>query len=101
MSEDGDGVAATDAGAVGAGASVLNRLPDSQVFSRDAEDYTQEAIEDTIVRLQKIVARQRKSRNDEAEISELTAKIKKANAVAAKAKAKKSKSTTNLMEQPI
>lgn len=90
-----------NAAATAAGTAVLNRLPDSQVFSRDAEDYTQEAIEDTIARLQKIVARQRKSRNDEAEISELTAKLKKANAVAAKAKAKKSKPTTNLMEQPI
>ena len=96
-----DDVSANAAATAGAGTAVLNRLPDSQVFSRDAEDYTQEAIEDTIARLQKIVARQRKSRNDEAEISELTAKLKKANAVAAKAKAKKSKPTTNLMEQPI
>ena len=98
---DTDAVAAADDVSAGAGATVLSKLPDAQVFSRDAEDYTQEAIEDTIVRLRKIVARQRKARQDEAEIVELTAKIKKANTVAAKAKAKKSKPTTNLMEQPI
>lgn len=95
MSEDGDGVAAAVAGAAGAGASVLSKLPDAQVFSRDAEDYTQEAIEDTIARLQKIVARQRKARQDDAEIAELTAKIKKTNKVAGK------KKTQNLLEQKI
>lgn len=91
-----DDVSSNDAATAAVPAvSALSKLPDAQVFSRDAEDYTQEAIEDTIVRLQKIVARQRKARQDDAEIAELTAKIKKANKVAGK------KKTQNLLEQKI
>lgn len=75
--------------------TALSKLPDAQVFSRDPEDYTTEAIEDTIARLRKIILRQRKARQDEAEVAELTAKIKKANKVADK------KKTKNLLEQKI
>lgn len=75
--------------------TALSKLPDAQVFSRDPEDYTTETIEDTITRLRKIILRQRKARQDEAEVAELTAKIKKANKAAGKKKAK------DLLEQKI
>lgn len=77
--------------------SALNKLPDAQVFSRDPEDYTQETTEDTIARLRKIVERQRKARQDDAEIAEATLKIKKANAAATKKKTK----ATNLLESKV
>jgi hypothetical protein len=73
----------------------LTKLPDAQVFSRDPEDYSTEDIADTIIRLQRILARQRKARQDDAEIKELTAKIKKAN------KAKTKKTSKPLMETTI
>jgi len=78
-------------------ADVLSKLPDAQVFSRDPEDYTQEAIEDTIARLQKIVARQRKARQDDAAIAETLLKVKKANAAATKKKTK----ATKLLESKV
>lgn len=78
-------------------ASALTKLPDAQVFSRDPEDYTQESTADTIARLSKIVARQRKARQDDAEIAATTAKIKKANTAATKKKAK----ATNLLESTV
>jgi hypothetical protein len=74
--------------------SALTKLSDAQVFSRDPEDYSAEDIAETITRLQRIVARQRKARADDAEIQALTAKIKKANA--AKKPRKK-----NLMETQV
>lgn len=73
----------------------LSKLPDSQVFARDPEDYTTETTADTIARLSKILVRIRKARNDDAEIVALTAKAKAAN------KKKKSKSDKPLMEQTI
>lgn len=70
--------------------STLNRLPDAQVFARDPEDYTAEGVADTIARLSKIVARQRKARQDDAAIAAAAATIKKTNATARRAKARKS-----------
>ncbi len=67
----------------------LDRLSDAAVFDRDAEDYTQEVTAETIKRLQKILARYRKARDDEATLLEEAAKIKANNAKAKKAKAKK------------
>lgn len=68
--------------------SPLARLPDAQVFARDPEDYTLESTADTIERLRKIVARQRKARNDDNQVKEAAAKLKKVNTAAAKKKAK-------------
>ena len=73
----------------GAGVAPLARLPDAQVFARDPEDYTQENIDDTIQRLTKILARQRKARQDDAEVKDTAAKLKKTNTVARKKKAGK------------
>lgn len=89
---DGNSAAATDS------SLVLNKLPDAQAFSRDPEDYTTEALSDTIARLERILARQRKARQDAAEVAEAAAKMKKANAANRKAKAKKSGA---LLEQTV
>ena len=72
-----------------AGSTVLNRLTDAQAFSRDPESYTDADLNDTIERLTRIVARQRKARQDDAAITAAAAAIKKTNAAARKAKAKK------------
>ena len=77
--------------------AALTKLPDAQVFSRDAEDYTQEAIADTVARLSKIITRQRLARKDDAEIAEATLKIKKANKAAATKKAK----AANILESKV
>jgi len=69
-------------------ADPLASLTNTQVYSRDPEDYTAESTADTIRRLSKDVARYRKARDDEAAIKETTAKIKKTNTAAAKKKAK-------------
>ncbi len=81
---------ATNPSDIAAPASVspLRELKDAQVFARDPEDYTAESTADTIERLRKIVARQRKARNDDAAVTEQLGKIKKANATAARKKAK-------------
>lgn len=71
------------------GASTLADLPDAQVFSRDAEAYTTETTADTIRRLARLVERQRKARQDSAEIADLSTKLKKANAATKKKKAVK------------
>lgn len=81
-----------------AGIPPLERLPDAQVFSRDPEDYSAETTAEAIERLRKIVARQRKARQDDAEVAELAAKYKKTNAAA---KRKKAKASANLMETKI
>ena len=95
---DTDASAVGDPAVSGNPAAALAKLPDAQVFSRDPEDYTQESTADTIERLKKIILRQRKARQDDAEVAELTTKIKKANAANKKAKAKKS---GNLLEQQV
>lgn len=74
--------------------NILSKLPDSQVFSRDPEQYTAENTADTIERLRKVVARIRKARADDAEMTTLTTKIKKAN----KTKARK---TINILDEKI
>ncbi len=82
----------TDAGAAGGAdnsTSVLSKLPDSQVFARDPEQYDAEAVQDTVARLAKVLVRIRKARADDAQVKEAAAKLKKANAAAKKAKAKK------------
>lgn len=81
--------------------SVLTKLPDAQVFARDAEQYGAEEIADTVARLSKIVARLRKARQDDAEVKEAAAKLKKANAAAKKAKAKKAKSGASVPADPM
>lgn len=78
---------ATDA-TDGADVLPLDKLPDAQVFSRDPEDYTTENIADTIARLSKIIARQRKARADSEELTLIAAKLKKTNAAAKRKKAK-------------
>lgn len=80
------------------GSLSITSLPDAQVFSRDPEDFTKETLADTIERLKKIVARQRKARQDSAEISALSAKFKKTNAAASR---KKAKAAVNLMDTKI
>lgn len=67
-------------------ADVLRRLPDAQVFARDAEDYDAESLKDVMERLAKVVARKRKARQDDALVAEQAAKMKKANAAAKKKK---------------
>ena len=75
--------------------SPLASLPDSQVFSRDAEDYTKEDIADTTQRLKRILDRHRKARDDAAQVAASAIKLKKTNA---DAKRKKTKLSTNPME---
>lgn len=77
---------ATPASGGGDPTVALKKLPDSQVFARDPEDYTVENTADTIARLSKILTRIRKARQDDAEIAALTAKFKKANAKKSKTK---------------
>ena len=86
-------VGAGDAG----GADVLRRLPDAQVFARDAEDYDAESLKDVMERLAKVVARKRKARQDDALVAEQAAKMKKANAAAKK----KKKPTGKLADDPM
>jgi len=81
-------VAGSDVG-VDDSTSVLARLPDSQVFARDPEQYGEAEMVDTIERLSKILTRMRKARQDDALVKEAAAKLKKTNAAAKKAKAKK------------
>lgn len=81
-------VAGSDDG-VGNSVGVLTRLPDSQVFARDPEQYGDAEMTDTIERLSKILVRMRKARQDDALVKEAAAKLKKTNAAAKKAKAKK------------
>jgi hypothetical protein len=71
-----------------ASAGILATLSDAQAFSRDPEDFTQEAAADTIARLAKHVARQRKARQDDAAFKAEAARMKKANAASKKKKAK-------------
>lgn len=78
----------TGADAASHPSDVLKALPDSQVFAKDAEDYTLENSEETIARLTKIITRYRNARQDAALIAEQTTKIKKANTAAARKKAK-------------
>ena len=70
------------------GPNTLAALSDAQVFSRDAEDYTTENTADTIRRLRRLMERQRKARQDDAELAELSIKLKKANAATRKKKTK-------------
>jgi len=78
------------AGTATAGAAEpLKRLPDAQVFARDAEDYDAESTADVLERLRKVVERKRRARRDDAEVAAKAAKMKKANAAAAKKKAPK------------
>jgi len=97
MQPKSDGTKTSDV-AAGSGVVSITSLPDSQVFSRDPEDFTRENLPDTIERLRKIVARQRKARQDSAEISALSLKFKKTNAAAAR---KKAKASADLMETKI
>jgi hypothetical protein len=87
MDSDTNGAGANTDVAVPA-VSPLARIPDAQVFARDPEDYTVESTADTIERLRKIVARQRKARDDEAQVKEAAAKLKKTNTAAARKKSK-------------
>jgi hypothetical protein len=80
------------------GTSPLASLPDTQVFSRDPEDYTLENTSDTIARLQRILFRQRKARADEAAIVAAAATIKKTNVAA---KRKKSKPAASPLDTTI
>lgn len=80
---------------IAAPVGILTKLTDAQAFSRDPEDYSAEAVEDTVARLSKHVARQRKARDDEAAFKESAAKIKKANETSKK---KKAKASANLPE---
>ena len=80
----------TEIGEVEKPVGVLAKLTDAQAFSRDPEDYSKEDVADTILRLGKHVARQRKARDDEAAFKEAAAKIKKANEAGKKKKAKAS-----------
>lgn len=82
---------------------ILTKLTDAQAFSRDPEDYSKEDVADTIARLHKHVARQRKARDDEAAFKDSAAKIKKANEVSKKKKTteaskKKTKASASLPE---
>lgn len=77
-----------DSAAVAAGTGPLRRLPDAQVFARDAEDYDAESMRDVLERLRKVVERKRKARRDDVAVAEQAAKMKKANAAASKKKAK-------------
>lgn len=80
----------------------LSKLSDTQVFARDPEDYSTETTADTIARLTKIVARQRKARQDDQEVAALAAKMKKANAASRKKKVKDAApSSINIMDTPI
>lgn len=87
--------------AAGAGAGPLRRLPDAQVFARDAEDYDAESLADVVERLRKVVERKRKARRDDAEVAEQAAKMKKANAAASKKKAKPAALAADPMETTI
>ena len=69
-------------------AEPLKRLPDAQVFARDAEDYDAESEADVLERLRKVVERKRRARRDDADVVAKAAKMKKVNAAAAKKKAK-------------
>ncbi len=69
-------------------ADVLKKLPDSQVFSRDPEDYSKEDVADTIARLRKVLTRYRAARSDGESILADAARIKKLNAAASKKKTK-------------
>lgn len=69
-------------------ADPLAKLTNAQVFARDVADYTQESVAETIKRLTKIVQQTRKARQDEAQVKELAAKMKKTNEAAKKKKAK-------------
>jgi len=86
-----------DAGGAGA-SNPLKKLPDAQVFARDAEDYSQEDMLDTLERLRKVVERKRKARRDDAAVAEAAAKMKKVNAAAKK---KKAKQVVDPMEKTI
>jgi len=75
--------------ATAATAEPLKRLPDAQVFARDAEDYDAESTADVLERLRKVVERKRRARRDDADVAAKAAKMKKVNAAAAKKKAPK------------
>lgn len=81
--------AAADNVAAGTGVSPVEKLSDAQVFARDPEDYTEESTADTIARLKKVVARQRKARQDSEAVAEAAVKLKKINVAARKKKAGK------------
>jgi hypothetical protein len=98
MQPEKDAMPETSDVASSAGALSITSLPDAQVFSKDPEDFTTETLADTIERLRKIVTRQRKARQDSAEISALSLKFKKTNATAAR---KKAKTSTDIMETKI
>lgn len=85
---DTDAQTSTDISSDRPSVSTLTRLPDAQVFSRDPESYADEDVADTIERLRKIVARQRKARADDADVAAKAATIKKTNAAAKRAKAR-------------
>lgn len=69
-------------------APVVDRLTRAQVFSRDPESLSDTDLAFAIEELRKINARNRKARADDAAVTETAAKMKKANAAAAKKKAK-------------
>jgi hypothetical protein len=87
MSET-DAPSDNDSVAGAGGVSPLSKLTDAQVFACDPEDYSAESLADAIARLRKIVARQRKARQDDAEVAALAAKMKKSNAAAKRKKSK-------------
>lgn len=80
------------------GVSIVAKMTDTQVFARDPEDYTTETTADTIERLRKILARQRKARADDEAVAATAAKFKKVNAAAAR---KKLKAGADPMEETI
>jgi hypothetical protein len=78
-------------------AAPLSKLTDAQVFSKDAELYTEQDIAEVVARLTKTLARFRKARQDTQAVLEAAAKIKATNAKARKAKAKKT--STQVFEE--
>lgn len=98
MDKPADGAAAVVDIVGGSAVADVAKLSDTQTFARDPENYSAELTADTIARLHKIVSRQRKARQDEAEVLELAAKFKKTNAAA---KRKKLKAGTDVLEEIV
>lgn len=73
--------------AAGAPASPVEKLTRAQVFARDPEQTTRADLEFVVEELRKINVRNRKARKDDANVAEVTTKMKKANAATRKKKA--------------
>lgn len=80
-------------------ASPLAQLPDAQVFSQDPTSYTKDDLAVVVERLQKIVAKMRRARQDDAVVAAEIEKAKNANKKSKKPK--KGKKSISVSDDPL